>query len=72
MTEKEVFEMILGIKEIQVDRRDGQDRSLHMHCRSIFEEARGPHCRKKRRAVNPTSIRQCREGPRAGHEVYGP
>jgi len=70
MTENEVFEMILGIKEIQVDRFDVQDRSLHIHCSSIFEEALCPHCMKKRRAVNQTYIRQFRDLPIAGKEVY--
>jgi hypothetical protein len=32
MTEAEVFELILGIKEIRVDRVDWQDQSLHIYC----------------------------------------
>jgi hypothetical protein len=30
MTEAEVFELILGMKEIRMDRVDGQDQSLHI------------------------------------------
>ena len=70
MTENEVLEMILGIKEIQVDRFDGQDRSLHIHCSSIFEEALCPHCLKKRHVINQTTVRQFRDLPMAGKEVY--
>jgi len=70
MTENEVFEMILGIKEIQVDRVDWQDRSLHIHCNSIFEEALCPHCLKKRQVINQTYVRQFRDLPIAGKEVY--
>lgn len=36
MTESEVFESILGINEIQVDRVEWQDQSLHIYCSSIF------------------------------------
>ena len=49
MTENEVFEMILEIKEIQVDRFEVQDQHIHIHCSSIFEEALCPHCLKKDR-----------------------
>ncbi len=42
MTENKVFEMILGIKEIQVDRVDWQDQSLHIHCSSIFGSTLSP------------------------------
>lgn len=70
MTENEVFEMILGIKEIQVDRVDWQDQSLHIHCNSIFEEALCPHCLKKRQVINQTYVRQFRDLPIAGKEVY--
>jgi len=69
MTENEVFEMILGIKEIQVDRIDWQE-SFHIHCSSIFEEALCPHCLKKRQAINQTYVRQFRDLPIAGKEVY--
>ena len=70
MTENEVFEMILGIKEIQVDRVDWQDQRLHIHCNSIFEEALCPHCLKKRQVINQTYVRQFRDLPIAGKEVY--
>ena len=70
MTENEVFEMILGIKEIQVDRVDWQDQSLHIHCSSIFEEALCPDCLKKRQVVNQTYKRSFRDLPIAGKEVY--
>ena len=36
MTETEVFELILGIKEIHVDRVDWQDQGLHIYCSSLF------------------------------------
>ena len=54
MTENEVFEMMLGIKAIQVARIDWKNRSLHLPCRSIFEEALCLHCLKKRQVVNQT------------------
>ena len=47
MTENEVLGMLLGIKEIQVDRFEVQDRHLHIYCSSIFQEALCPHCLKK-------------------------
>ena len=34
MTETEVFELILGIKEIRVDRVDWKDQSLHIYSNS--------------------------------------
>ena len=52
MTENEVLGMLLGIKEIQVDRFEVQDRHLHIYCSSIFQEALCPHCLKTRRVVN--------------------
>ncbi|MDQ5911148.1 MAG: hypothetical protein QG599_3245 [Pseudomonadota bacterium] len=36
MTENEVLEMILEIKEIQVDRFKVQDRHIHIYCSSVF------------------------------------
>ena len=48
MTENEVLEMLLGIKEIQVDRFEVQDQHLHIYCSSIFQEALCPHCLKKK------------------------
>jgi hypothetical protein len=47
MTENEVLEMLLDIKEIQIDRFEVQGQSLHIHCRSILEEALCPQCLKK-------------------------
>ena len=70
MTENEVFETILEIKEIQVDRFEVQDQHIHIHCSSIFEEALCPHCLKKRQVVNQTYERQFRDLPIAGKEVY--
>jgi len=70
MTENEVLEMLLEIKEIQVDRFEVQDQHLHIYCSSIFQEALCPHCLKKRQVVNQTYIRQFRDLPIAGKEVY--
>lgn len=70
MTENEVLEMLLGIKEIQVDRFEVQDQHLHIYCSSIFQEALCPHCLKKRQVVNQTYLRQFRDLPIAGKEVY--
>ena len=70
MTENEVLEMLLGIKEIQVDRFEVQDQHLHIYCSAIFQEALCPHCLKKRQVVNQTYIRQFRDLPIAGKEVY--
>ena len=70
MTEAELFEQILGIKEIRVDRVDWQEQSLHIYCSSIFEEALCPHCLKKRRVVHQTYERQFRDLPITGKEVY--
>jgi transposase len=70
MTEAEVFELILGIKEIHVDRVDWQDQSLHIYCSSIFEEALCPKCLKKTQVINQTYERQFRDLPITGKEVY--
>lgn len=70
MTEAEVFELILGIKEIRVDRVDWQDQSLHIYCSSIFEEALCPKCLKKTQVINQTYERQFRDLPITGKEVY--
>lgn len=70
MTENEVLEMLLGIKEIQVDRFEVQDQHLHIYCSSIFQEALCPHCLKKRQVINQTYLRQFRDLPIAGKEVY--
>ena len=48
MTENEVLEMLLDIKEIQIDGFEVQEQQLHIHCSSIFEEALCPHCLEKR------------------------
>lgn len=70
MTETEVFELILGIKEIRVDRVDWKDQSLHIYCSSIFEEALCPKCLKKTQVLNQTYERQFRDLPITGKEVY--
>ena len=70
MTENEVLEMLLEIKEIQVDRFEVQDQHLHVYCSSVFQEAICPHCLKKRQVVNQTYIREFRDLPIAGKEVY--
>ncbi len=70
MTEAEVFELILGIKEIHVDRVDWQDHSLHIYCSSIFEEALCPKCLKKTQVINQTYERQFRDLPITGKAVY--
>lgn len=51
MTENEVLEMLLDIKEIQIDGFEVRDQQLHIHCSSIFEEALCPHCLEKRRLL---------------------
>lgn len=70
MTEAELFEQILGIKEIRVDRVDWQEQALHIYCSSIFEETLCPHCLKKRQVVHQTYERQIRDLPITGKEVY--
>ena len=70
MTEADVFNLILRIQEIQVDRVDWQDQSLHIYCSSIFEEALCPKCLKKRQIVNQTYERVIRDLPITGKEVY--
>lgn len=70
MTEAEFFELILGIKEIQVDRVDWQDQCLHIYCSSAFEEALCPQCLNKRQVINQTYERQFRDLPITGKEVY--
>jgi len=70
MTEADVFDLILGIKEIHIDRVDWQDQCLHIYCSSVFEEALCPHCLNKRPVVNQTYERQVRDFPIAGREVY--
>ncbi len=70
MTEAEFFELVLGIKEIQVDRVDWQDQCLHIYCSSAFEEALCPQCLNKRPVINQTYERQFRDLPITGKEVY--
>lgn len=70
MSDNEVLQMLLDVKEIQVDGFEVQDRQIHIHCSSIFEEALCPHCLKKRQVVNQTYVRQFRDLPIAGKEVY--
>ena len=70
MTENEVLEILLEIKEIQVDRFEVQDRHLHIYCSSVFQEALCPDCLKKRQVVNQTYLRRFRDLPIAGKEVY--
>jgi transposase len=70
MTEADVFDLILGIKEIHLDRVDGQDQCIPIYCSSVFEEALCPHCLNKRQVVNQTDERQVRDFPIAGREVY--
>ena len=70
MTENEVLEMLLDIKEIQIDRFEVQGQSLHIYCSSVLEEALCPQCLKKRQVVNQTYIREFRDLPIAGKEVY--
>ena len=70
MTENEALEMLLEIKEIQVDQFNVEDLSIHIHCSSVFEEGLCPHCLKKRQTVNQTYVRDFRDLSIAGKEVY--
>jgi transposase len=70
MTESEIFESILGINEIQVDRVEWQDQSLHIYCSSIFSEALCPNCLNKRQVINQIYERKFRDLPITGKEVY--
>jgi transposase len=70
MTEHELLQMMLDIKEIQVDGFEVEDRRIHIHCSSVFEEALCPHCLHKRQAVNQTYVRSFRDLPIAGKEAY--
>ena len=70
MTENEVLEMLLDIKEIQIDRFEVQGQSLHIHCRSVLEEALCPQCLQKRHVIHQTYVREFRDLPMAGKEVY--
>ena len=70
MTENEVLEMLLDIKEIQIDRFEVQGQSLHIHCSSVLEEALCPQCLQKRQVINQTYVREFRDLPIAGKEVY--
>ncbi|MCB1766164.1 MAG: transposase family protein, partial [Candidatus Competibacteraceae bacterium] len=55
---------------MQVDGFEVQDQRIDIHCSSIFEEALCPHCLKKRQVVNQTYVRQFRDLPITGKEVY--
>ncbi len=70
MTENEVLEMLLDIKEIQIDRFEVQGQTLHIHCSSVLEEALCPQCLKKRQVINQAYVREFRDLPIAGKEVY--
>ena len=63
MTENEVLEMLLDIKEIQIDGFEVRDQQLHIHCSSICEEGLCPHCLEKRQVVDQTYERQFRDLP---------
>ena len=69
MTEAEIFEQILGINAIRVDRIDWQEQSLHIYCSSIFEEALCPKCLNKRQVIHQTYERHFRDLPITGKEV---
>ena len=45
MTENEVLEMLLEIKEIQVDRFEVQDQHLHIYCSSVLPDFRSFFCK---------------------------
>ena len=47
-----------------------EDRSIHIHCSSVFEEVICPHCLKKRQTVNQTYVRDFRDFSIAGKETY--
>ena len=70
MTDNEVLQMMLDLKEIQVDGFEVEDQRIHIHCSSVFEEALCPHCLHKRQAVNQTYVRPFRDLSIAGKEVY--
>jgi transposase len=72
MTEAEIFEQILGINEIRVDRIDWQEQSLHIYCSAIFKEALCPKCLNKRQVVQQTYERHFRDLPITGKAVYLP
>jgi transposase len=64
------FEQILGLKEIQVDRVELQEKRIDIYCSSVLEEALCPSCLKKQQQVNQTYEQQIRDLSITGKEVY--
>ena len=64
------FEQILGLKEIQVDRVELQEKRIDIYGSSVLEEALCPSCLKKQQQVNQTYEQQIRDLSITGKEVY--
>jgi len=69
MIEK-IFEQILGLKEIRVERVDIKEKVIDICCSSVMEESLCPVCLKKQRKVNQTYKRKIRDLSVTGKEVY--
>ncbi|HJW29328.1 MAG TPA: transposase family protein [Saprospiraceae bacterium] len=65
-----IFEQILGLKEIQVDRGELQEKRINIYCSSVLEESLCPTCLKKRHQVNQTYQRPVRDLSITGKQVY--
>ena len=65
-----VFEQILGLKEIQVDRVELQEKRITIYCSSVLAESLCPTCLKKRQQVNQTYQRPIRDLSITGKEGY--
>jgi len=69
MTE-EIFEQILGIKEIRIGHVAIPEKSIEIYRSAVMEESLCPGCLKKRREVNQTYKRKIRDLSVTGKEVY--
>lgn len=55
MTDNEVLQMILDIKEIQVDGFEVEDQRIHIHCSSVLKRRCFLiGCTKEKRSTSPT------------------
>ncbi len=66
---EEIFEQILGLKEIRVEHVDIKERSIDIYCSSVLQEALCPLCLKKRTEVNQSYERKIRDLSVTGKEV---
>jgi len=66
---EEIFEQILGLKEIHIEHVDIKEKVIDIYCSCVMEESLCPRCLKKRREVNQSYKRKIRDLSIAGKGV---